>query len=147
VGFDFAFGYPAEAGLPAGRALCARLAALVRDDARGVNNRFEVAGRLNREIRTAFGGSFDGPFWAHPIGRAYPDLGPKSPRPFPPHIPKGRLVEGRLARRGIQSPWKLYTVGAVGSQTLQGWHGKHPHKFGGQVHGEQVGGSGVPKLS
>jgi len=51
VGFDFAFGYPAEAGLPAGRALCARLASLVRDEAHGANNRFEVAGLLNREAR------------------------------------------------------------------------------------------------
>jgi len=127
VGFDFAFGYPAEAGLPAGRALCARLAALVRDDADGTNNRFEVAGRLNREIQAALGGSFDGPFWAHPTGpgHAYPHLGPKRPRPFPSNIPDGRLVERRLAHRGIQSPWKLFTVGAVGSQTLLGLPAVH----------------------
>ena len=125
MGFDFAFGYPAEAGLPAGRTLCATLAALIRDDAHGANNRFEVAGRLNREIQTALGESFDGPFWAHPTGHAYPHLSPKRPRPFPARIPNGRLVERRLARRGIQSPWKLYTVGAVGSQTLLGLPSVH----------------------
>ncbi len=35
VGFDFAFGYPADAGLPAGRALCARLDSLIRDEPDG----------------------------------------------------------------------------------------------------------------
>jgi len=69
VGFDFAFGYPADAGLPAGRALCARLDGLIRDEADGANNRFEVAGILNREIQAALGGGFDGPFWGHPSGR------------------------------------------------------------------------------
>ena len=45
MGFDFAFGYPADAGLP-GRA--ARSAPgwtrLIRDEPDGANNRFEVAG-------------------------------------------------------------------------------------------------------
>ncbi|HJR01646.1 MAG TPA: cobalamin biosynthesis protein CbiG, partial [Methylomirabilota bacterium] len=83
MGFDFAFGYPAEAGLPAGRALCARLAALVRDEADGTNNRFEVAGLLNGEIQAAFGGGFDGPFWCHPSGRSYENLTRTCPVPFP----------------------------------------------------------------
>jgi hypothetical protein len=125
VGFDFAFGYPAEAGLPAGRALCARLAELVRDAPDGVNNRFEVAGLLNREIQAALGGGFDGPFWCHPSGRSYEHLTRRRPTPFPPRIPAGRLVERRLAHRGIQSPWKLFTVGAVGSQTLLGLPAVH----------------------
>ena len=125
VGFDFAFGYPADAGLPAGRALCARLAALIRDAPDGANNRFEVAGILNREIQAAFGGGFDGPFWGHPAGHEYPHLSPKRPRPFPSRIPNGRLVERRLGSRGIQSPWKLFTQGAVGSQTLLGLPAVH----------------------
>ena len=125
MGFDFAFGYPAEAGLPPGRALCARLATLVRDEADGSNNRFEVAGLLNREIGAALGGGFAGPFWGHPAGRAYDHLGPKRPRPFPPRIPDGRLVERRLGARHIQSPWKLFTRGAVGSQTLVGLPAVH----------------------
>jgi precorrin-8X/cobalt-precorrin-8 methylmutase len=125
VGFDFAFGYPADAGLPAGRALCARLAALIRDAPDGANNRFEVAGILNREIQATLGGGFEGPFWGHPSGHAYPYLSSKRPRPFPPRIPNGRLVERRLGSRGIQSPWKLFTQGAVGSQTLLGLPAVH----------------------
>jgi len=125
VGFDFAFGYPADAGLPGGRALCARLAGLIRDEPDGANNRFEVAGTLNREIQAAFGGGFDGPFWGHPAGHQYPHLSPTRPRPFPPRIPNGRLVERRLGSRGIQSPWKLFTQGAVGSQTLLGLPAVH----------------------
>ena len=125
VGFDFAFGYPAEAGLPAGRALCARLAALVRDAPDGANNRFEVAGHLNREIQAAFGGGFDGPFWGHPAGRAYRHLSATRPRPFPPRIRDGRLVERRLSARRIQSPWKLFTRASVGSQTLVGLPAVH----------------------
>jgi hypothetical protein len=125
VGFDFAFGYPVDAGLPGGRALCARLHGLIRDGADGANNRFEVAGILNREIQAAFGGGFDGPFWGHPAGHAYPHLAPTRPRPFPPRISDGRLIERRLAARRIQSPWKLFTRASVGSQTLVGLPAVH----------------------
>jgi hypothetical protein len=125
VGFDFAFGYPVEAGLPTGRTLCARLASVVRDEPDGPNNRFEAAGLLNRDIQAALGGDFAGPFWGHPVGHTYRDLGPKRPRPFPPRVPDGRLVERRLGARRIQSPWKLFTRGAVGSQTLLGLPAVH----------------------
>jgi len=106
--------------LPAGRALCARLAALIRDEPDGANNRFEVAGLLNHDIQVALGGDFAGPFWGHPAGHTYPYLTPTRPRPFPARIGDGRLIERRLTGRRIQSPWKLYTRGAVGSQTLLG---------------------------
>ncbi len=125
LGFDFGFGYPVEAGLPAGRALCARLAALVRDEPDGTNNRFAVAGMLNREIQRALGTACAGPFWGHPTGRVYRDLAPTRPRPFPAGLPDGRLAERRYGARGIQSPWKLFTVGAVGSQTLLGLPAVH----------------------
>jgi hypothetical protein len=125
VGFDFAFGYPAEAGLPVGRALCARLAAMIRDEPDGSNNRFEVAGLLNREIQATLAGDFEGPFWGHPAGHAYLHLSRTRPRPFPLRIPDGRLAERRHGSRGIQSPWKLFTRGAVGSQTLVGLPAVH----------------------
>jgi precorrin-8X/cobalt-precorrin-8 methylmutase len=125
VGFDFAFGYPVGSGLPAGRALCARLAELIVDEADGGNNRFVVAGLLNREIQAAGGGRFRGPFWGHPAGRHVPHLTPTRPRPFPTGISDGRLVERRLASRRIQSPWKLFTRAAVGSQTLMGLPAVH----------------------
>jgi precorrin-8X/cobalt-precorrin-8 methylmutase len=80
---------------------------------------------LNREIQAALGGGFDGPFWGHPSGQAYPHLSPTRPRPFPARIRDGRLVERRLASRRIQSPWKLFTRGAVGSQTLLGLPAVH----------------------
>jgi hypothetical protein len=55
----------------------------------------------------------------------YPHLSPTRPRPFPSRIRDGRLVERRLAARRIQSPWKLFTRGAVGSQTLLGLPAVH----------------------
>jgi hypothetical protein len=125
VGFDFAFGYPADARLPGGRALCARLAALIRDDADGSNNRFEVAARLNREIQAERGRRFRGPFWGHPPGHRFARLSPTRPRPFPPDISDGRLVDRRLLARRIQSPWKLFARAAVGSQTLVGLPAVH----------------------
>ncbi|HUP35234.1 MAG TPA: hypothetical protein VNC82_07270 [Candidatus Limnocylindria bacterium] len=111
--------------MPGGRALCARLAALIRDEPDGANNRFEVAGALNREIQAALDGGFDGPFWGHPSGHRYPHLSATRPRPFPPRVREGRLVERRLASRRIQSPWKLFTRAAVGSQTLVGLPAVH----------------------
>jgi precorrin-8X/cobalt-precorrin-8 methylmutase len=125
VGFDFVFGYPADARLPAGRALCARLAALITDAPDGANNRFAVAGALNREIQAACGGGFRGPFWGHPPGRRFRHLSPTRPRPFPAAVSDGRLVERRLAARRIQSPWKLFTRASVGSQALMGLPAVH----------------------
>ena len=125
AGFDFVFGYPADARLPAGRALCARLASLITDAPDGANNRFAVAGALNREIQAACGGGFRGPFWGHPPGRRFADLRPTRPRPFPSAVSDGRLVERRLASRRIQSPWKLFTRASVGSQALMGLPAVH----------------------
>ena len=125
VGFDFVFGYPADARLPVGRALCARLAGLITDAPDGANNRFVVAGALNREIQAACGGGFRGPFWGHPPGRRFRDLSPRRPRPFPTAVSDGRLVERRLASRRIQSPWKLFTRASVGSQSLMGLPAVH----------------------
>ncbi len=117
IGFDFPFGYPAGSGLGSGRALCASLAELIEDHPDGTNNRFQVAGRLNRQIQ-ARSGCPRGPFWGHPQGRLFSDLQPTKPRPFP--LPEYRLVEKRLASLGIQSAWKLYTTASVGSQALLG---------------------------
>ncbi len=70
VGFDFPFGYPAgfaaALGLEQGnwRALWRFFADAFADGADNANDRFRVAGRINRE---RFGGLF--PFWGHPPGR------------------------------------------------------------------------------
>jgi hypothetical protein len=152
---DFPFGYPVGAGgepiMPAGRGLCARLGAMIEDREDGSNNRFHVAGALNREIapgRTAgddaagtTGPSDDalgapdapepGPFWGCPARQAGPDLLATKPTMLKASgdlalggasIPEYRIIERRLRSRGfqIQSAWKLYTTGSVGSQTLTG---------------------------
>jgi precorrin-8X/cobalt-precorrin-8 methylmutase len=98
---------------------------MVHDRPDGTNNRFEVAGLLNREIQATLRGEFDGPFWGHPQGQTHPHLSPRRPHPFPLRIPNGRLAERRHGARRIQSPWKLFTRGAVGSQTLVGLPAVH----------------------
>ncbi|SHI81944.1 hypothetical protein [Wenxinia saemankumensis] len=117
VGFDFAFGFPpgfarALTGRAEALAVWDWLAARVQDGPDNANDRFEVAAELN----AFFPG--EGPFWGHPPGRSCPGL----PRLRPPGhgrgLPPHRLTEGRAP--GAQSVWKLYTTGAVGSQTLLG---------------------------
>lgn len=125
VGFDFPFGYPTqETGsplMPVGRALCAELSQLVIDEDNNANNRFEVAGELNRRIRAMLGIP-RGPFWGHPRGRRYNDLTPKKPAA---PVPELRRVEQLLLSHGIQSVWKLAYPGSVGSQTLTGLPAVH----------------------
>lgn len=120
VGFDFPFGYPAgfaaRLGLagPAWRAVWDEIAALLKDDGRNANNRFEAAEELNRRISE---GRF--PFWGCPAGRAYHFLGPKHHRG---HARDG-LGERRLVDAYVPSAqpcWKLMGVGSVGSQALTG---------------------------
>lgn len=121
VGFDFAFGYPAGfasalalKGKP-WRAIWDLLARMVEDHVDNSNNRFAVAAELNRRLtgRAA-------PFWACPphvenahLSRRRPDASD-----WPQALHGERHVE-RTAPR-LQSPWKLYTTGSVGSQTLTG---------------------------
>ncbi|MSO77349.1 MAG: hypothetical protein EXQ87_10655 [Alphaproteobacteria bacterium] len=115
VGFDFPFGYPAGSGMGGGRGLAARLSALIVDGADGANNRFAVAARLNHDLN----GGRPGPFWGCPDAAVQPTLTRrKSERQgeFSDH----RLVDRRLIALGIQSCWKLYTTGSVGSQMLMG---------------------------
>ncbi len=126
VGFDFPFGYPVGWGLPAGRALCAALAGMIEDRADGGNNRFEVANRLNREIQRRRGAGSGGPFWGHPPGRRFSHLSASRPGPFAASAgAERRMVERRLIGQRIQSPWKLYTTGSVGSQALMGLPAVH----------------------
>ncbi|MEC9346118.1 MAG: hypothetical protein VYB54_07820 [Pseudomonadota bacterium] len=118
LAWDFPFGYPLASGLGGGRRIAARLAGLVRDEPDDSNNRFEVAALLNREL-----GQPPGPFWARPRGLAILEVPERKPdfgeRPFP----EWRIVEHRVRGAGhssIQSVWKLFTTGSVGSQALMG---------------------------
>ena len=130
VGWDFAFGYPAGSaralGLP-GRAppwrqTWAALTGLVDDRDDNSNNRWAVAATLNRRL-----GRRPGPFWNCPAGTVSVALAATHPL-FPyragatASLDEYRESDRRLpaSRRFVQSVWKLYTVGSVGSQTLLG---------------------------
>jgi precorrin-8X/cobalt-precorrin-8 methylmutase len=117
VGFDFPYGYPcgfaefaAPGGGPPWRRVWDLLSALVVDDDRNRNNRFEVAARLNRGA---------GAFWGCPASHECDTLTAKRTMSFPAHgLAELRGVERRT--RGVQSVWKLGGAGSVGSQTLLG---------------------------
>ncbi|MDF1731605.1 MAG: hypothetical protein P1U49_08885 [Minwuia sp.] len=118
IAWDFPFGYPAESGLGGGRDMATRLAQLIEDGPRDRNNRFAVANDLNRAL-----GSGCGPFWARPARLAAETVPEKKPdfTRFP--FPEWRIVERHTRQLGfssIQSVWKLYTIGSVGSQALMG---------------------------
>lgn len=124
VGFDFAIGFPAADDgspvLPTGRELCALLTERITDDASGVNNRFEVAGQLNREIKAKTGAPH-GPFWGRPRELDLPDLPMK--RPAETGVQKLRPAEvaaRKATRTKPKSPWQLAGAGSVGSQSLMG---------------------------
>ncbi len=116
VGWDFPHGFP-KGSLGGGRAAAARLTALVEDGPNGANNRFEAAAHLNRALSRP-----PGPFWGCPVERAGPALSVRRSGFEERGFGEWRLVDGLLRRRGtgIQSVWKLYTRGSVGSQTLLG---------------------------
>lgn len=119
AGFDFAFAYPqgfAKAlGLdgPPWSAIWALLARTIQDGPENQNNRFSVAAALNRRI-----GAAPGPFWSCPPKAAGPDLTTTRP----PWNPAWGVTETRLAEKlgKAHSPWKLYTTGSVGGQSLMG---------------------------
>lgn len=124
LGFDFPLGYPLASGgtavLPRGRSLGVYLAQRVQDDETNKNNRFAVAAGLNQEIARRQGEKH-GPFWGCPNSKSHEGLTTK--KQVMRSLPEFRAVERLLRERrhsSIQSPWKLYTTGSVGSQTLLG---------------------------
>ena len=115
LAFDFPFGYPFGSGMAAKRDLYAEIARRIEDRDDNSNNRFEVAAKLNAELNAGR----PGPFWCCPPKHETPTLTAKDARRGGP-FPERRLADERLAGRGIQTCWKLYTRGAVGSQMLLG---------------------------
>ena len=117
VAFDFPYGYPlgfaelvAPGDGPPWRRTWNALARRIRDEALNANNRFEVAAHLNVD---------GGPFWGCPAGRARDALTVKRRISFPHKgLQEFRAVERTV--RGVQSAWKLYGAGSVGSQALLG---------------------------
>jgi molybdopterin molybdotransferase len=118
IAWDLAFGYPAGSGIGGGRKAARAYRQLIEDDHRNRNNRFEVAERLNRQI-----GDPPGPFWARPAGTGTEVLKETMEVPWRFPFDALRTVE-RLAHQdgfnSVQSVWKLFTPGSVGSQTLMG---------------------------
>lgn len=115
----------ATLGLPAGgaralgfgtggwRSAWVGLEALIADDERNRNNRFEVAARLNDRC-----GSREGPFWGAPNDGLAPSL--RRTKPPRPPLPEFRATERLLRARRVypKSVWQLLGAGSVGSQTL-----------------------------
>jgi molybdopterin molybdotransferase len=115
--FDFPFAYPrgfasAVTGTDDPLNLWAHLAAVVEDDDRNRNNRFDVAARFNR--------LFDqpGPFWGHPVRAEIEGLPFRKPgyASFP--FAEKRLIETLVPR--AKSCFQLMGAGSVGSQALLG---------------------------
>ena len=117
VGCDFPYGYPrgfadlvASGSDPPWRRTWDALVHCIRDDHLNVNNRFDVAAALNVD---------GGPFWGCPAGRASTQLTVKRGISFPHRgLQEFRMVERAVV--GVQSAWKLYGAGSVGSQALLG---------------------------
>ena len=119
VGFDFPFGYPAGVALHlTGRssafALWDWLDEKIRDAPDNGNNRYDVAGTINR----AYPGV--GPCWGRPATWSHPDVPTrKSARTRrDTHPPERRLADRRA--QGAKTVWQLAYAGSVGSQVLLG---------------------------
>ncbi|WP_300060089.1 gephyrin-like molybdotransferase Glp [uncultured Roseobacter sp.] len=115
AGFDFPFGYPsgfAEAitGQPNPFALWSWLQERIEDSPK-TNNRFDLAGEINRR----FGGQ--GPFWFNGLKRDIDGL-PRRKTEYKNPFPERREAETRA--KGAFSCWQLGGTGAVGSQVLMG---------------------------
>lgn len=130
--FDFPFAYPkgfarSLIGSDDPFGVWDRLAARITDDAKGHNNRFDVAAEINR----VFGG--DGPFWGNPLKRDIAGLG-RNKSVYSLHgLPEKRECE--QAERGLFTCWQLAGAGAVGAQVLMGLPVLHRlrERFGNEV--------------
>ena len=126
IGFDFPLGYPLATDgspvLPIGRALCEEIAARIEDGESNRNNRFDVAEALNTEIAERFNEPH-GPYWGCPPNRSFKNNALLPTRRTMHAVLEYRAVEQQIRRQhrlAIHSPWKLFTTGSVGSQTLLG---------------------------
>ncbi len=116
-GFDFAFGYPADAaqlvsGRTSWRSLWRTLADAIIDQDDNQSNRFEVAAQFN-------GLAFPEPlYWGRPRTRAFDGLPARKPASdFFKSIERRRVEH---LQKSAKSVWQLAYSGAVGSQALLG---------------------------
>lgn len=125
VGLDFSFGFPTcVATSVIGRTqseIMRSLADRLTDHSNNQNNRFEVAGQLNRAMK--FPGQ-QGPFWGHPPRATYENLTAKRPKQIlqSDKVSEYRVVEKKMRESGhrVFSIWQLFGHGSVGGQALTG---------------------------
>ena len=125
--FDFSYGFPRGPFRDCiGKdfnTIVDRLSALISDNARNNNNRFEVASQLNEKIGRA---TQHFPFWGRPKAvsdKVSSNLPQKKPAFWSQTNPQEyRIVERRMRATGkrVFSAWQLLGHGSVGSQTLVG---------------------------
>jgi len=130
LGFDFPFGYPAGFG----EGLIGTTDPLALwdwfqdriEDAPKSNNRFDLAGRINR----TFGGN--GPFWANGLKRDIDGL-PRTKAGYQNPFPERRTVEHHA--KGSFTCWQMAGAGSVGGQVMMGLPvlSRLRHRFAGQV--------------
>lgn len=130
LGFDFPFGYPkgfarAITGTDDPLTLWDWFEQHVEDGPK-TNNRFDLAGRINRQ----FGGR--GPFWMNGLGRDIDGL-PRTKTGYSNPFSDRRAVEA-LAK-GSFTCWQMAGAGAVGGQVMMGLPvlSRLRHRFAGQV--------------
>lgn len=125
IGFDFALGYPAGTAArlklkqPDWRGMWDFLAANVVDKPTNVNNRFQVAAKMNRlmtgEAR---------PFWGCPANDAQTWLAPTKPtgeqKDLPATFRQGEIATQGKGKAGAKSVWQIFGNGTVGSQAIVG---------------------------
>lgn len=125
LGWDFAFGYPANLGKALKikkkrpwKHLWKLIDQLVLDHPDNANNRFTVGGELNRRISVG-----SGPFWGVPVGQSGIFLGSRKDFSYPVINKRATLAERRIVETRVQKmqpAWKLAYAGSVGSQALLG---------------------------
>jgi len=116
AGFDFPFGYPsgfcrAVTGQDDPLVLWDWFEARV-EDTPGTNNRFDLAGAINRAI-----GGGAGPFWANGLKRDIDGL-PRRKDDYANPFRDRRACESRA--KGALTCWQMAGAGAVGSQVFMG---------------------------
>lgn len=116
LGFDFPFGYP--------RGFCEAVTGSTDpfllwhwffervEDTPKMNNRFDLAGSLNKKL-----GDGLGPFWGNGLKRDIDGL-PRNRRAYRNPFPERRVVE--TLAKGSFTCWQLAGAGAVGSQVIMG---------------------------
>jgi hypothetical protein len=115
IGFDFPFGYPAGfaahlVGRPDPLALWDWFEERI-EDAPKANNRFDIAGEINRTLPGS------GPFWGNGLKRDIDGL-PRTKAGYENPFADRRVIETRA--KGSFTCWQMAGIGSVGGQVMMG---------------------------